>query len=140
VAAAPSHSVSELLTKWRVCDQESLQGLIPLVYSELRCIAQHHLRQERPDPTLQSTELVHQAYLRPMKQGPAQIENRAHFLGVASRLKRQILVDHARGRGAAKRGGGFKLELDEPPAADPLDTAALRGVLVHGGRCIFRPW
>jgi RNA polymerase sigma factor (TIGR02999 family) len=132
VAEAPSQSVSELLIKWRAGDQESLQVLIPLVYAELRRIAQHHLRQERPDHTLQSTALVHEAYLRLMKQGPAEIENRAHFLGVASRLMRQILVDHARGRAAAKRGGAFKLELNEanaPQVSRSLDLVALDDAL-----------
>ena len=75
--------------------------LIPVVYEELRRIAQHHLRQKRPDHTLQST---------------ADIENRAHFMAVASRLMRQILVDHARRHRAAKRGGGLKLELTEAMA------------------------
>jgi RNA polymerase sigma factor (TIGR02999 family) len=119
VAEAPSQSVSELLVKWRAGDQEALQVLIPLVYSELRRIAQHHLRQERPDHTLQSTALVHEAYMRLMKQAPSGIENRAHFLAVASRLMRQILVDHARGHRAAKRGGGYKLELTEARSSQP---------------------
>jgi DNA-directed RNA polymerase specialized sigma24 family protein len=96
VAEAP-HSVSELLIKWRAGDQEALQVLVPLVYSELGRIAQHHLRQERPEHTLQSTALEHEAYLRQMKPAPVEIENRAHFLAVASRRMRQILVDHARG-------------------------------------------
>lgn len=113
VSETPSQPVSTLLSKWRAGDQEALQALIPLVYQELRRIAQHHLRQERPDHTLQGTALVHEAYLRLMKQGPAEIENRAHFVAVASRLMRQILVDHARGHRAAKRGGGVKLELNE---------------------------
>jgi RNA polymerase sigma factor (TIGR02999 family) len=120
-----------LLSKWRAGDKEALEVLIPLVYQELRRIAQHHLRQERSDHTLQSTALVHEAYLRMMKQGPAEIENRAHFMAVASRLMRQILVDHARGHRAAKRGGGLKLELHEAmnaqkaPSVDliALDTA-----------------
>ena len=102
--------------------------LIPVVYEELRRIAQHHLRQERPDHTLQSTALVHEAYLRLMKQGPADIENRAHFMAVASRLMRQILVDHARRHRAAKRGGGLKLELTEAMAlqkAPNVDLIAL---------------
>jgi RNA polymerase sigma factor (TIGR02999 family) len=132
VAETPSQSVSELLVKWRAGDPEALRVLIPLVYSELRRIAQHHLRQERPDHTLQSTALVHEAYLRLMKQGPAQIENRAHFLGVASRVMRQILVDHARGHRAAKRGGGFKLELTEAISSQQsqkLDLVALDDAL-----------
>jgi RNA polymerase sigma factor (TIGR02999 family) len=132
VAEAPSQSVSELLINWRGGDQEALQLLIPLVYSELRRIAQHHLRQERPDHTLQSTALVHEAYLRLMKQGPAQIENRVHFLAVASRLMRQILVDHARGHRAAKRYGGYKLELSEAHSLQhgaDLDLIALDDAL-----------
>jgi RNA polymerase sigma factor (TIGR02999 family) len=126
-----SSPVTELLAKWRAGDQEAFRALIPLVYRELRRIAQHHLRQERPDHTLQSTALVHEAYLRLMKQGPADIENRAHFFAVAAHLMRQILVDHARRRRAAKRGSGLKLELTEaisvqvPPNVDliALDTA-----------------
>lgn len=109
----PSQPVSALLNKWRAGDEQALQTLIPLVYQELRRIARYHLGRERPDHTLQSTALVHEAYLRLMKQGPAEIENRAHFLAVASQLMRQILVDHARRHRAAKRGGGLKLELNE---------------------------
>ena len=116
VPERPSQPVSTLLTKWRAGDPEALQALIPLVYQELRRIAQHHLSQERSDHTLQSTALVHEAYLRLMKQGAADIENRGHFLAVASRLMRQILVDHARAHRAAKRGSGLKLELDEDMA------------------------
>jgi RNA polymerase sigma factor (TIGR02999 family) len=102
------------------------------VYQELRRIAQHHLRQERPDHTLQSTALVHEAYIRLMKQGPAEIENRGHFMAVASRLMRQILVDHARGHRAAKRGGGLKLELKEDMGlqkAPSVDLIALDNAL-----------
>jgi RNA polymerase sigma factor (TIGR02999 family) len=109
--------VSALLGRWRAGDQEALQALIPLVYQELRRIAHHHLRQERPDHTLQSTALVHEAYLRLMKQEPAEVANRGHFLAVASQLMRQILVDHARGHRAAKRGGGLKLELKDAMTA-----------------------
>lgn len=114
----PPQPVSILLGKWRAGDQEALQVLIPLVYEELRRIARRQLRQERPDHTLQSTALVHEAYLRLMKQAPAEVENRAHFLGVASQLMRQILVDHARRHRAAKRGGGLKLELQDAMAAE----------------------
>jgi len=124
--------VSALLSKWRAGDQEALQALIPLVYQELRRIAQYHLQQERPDHTLQSTALVHEAYLRLMKQGPAEVANRAHFLAVASQLMRQILVDHARGRRAAKRGAGFKLELNDainPQKPETMDLIALDDAL-----------
>ena len=126
-----SHSVTDLLTKWRAGDQEAFKALIPLVYHELRRIARHYVRQERPDHTLQSTALVHEAYLRLMRQESLDIENRAHFFAVAAHLMRQILVDHARRRGAVKRGSGLKLELNEaisvevPPNVDliGLDTA-----------------
>jgi RNA polymerase sigma factor (TIGR02999 family) len=117
VPEPPSQPVSVLLGQWRAGDQQALQVLIPLVYEELRRIARRHLRQERPDHTLQSTALVHEAYLRLMKQSPAEVENRAHFLGVASQLMRQILVDHARRHRAAKRGGGLKLELQDAMVA-----------------------
>jgi RNA polymerase sigma factor (TIGR02999 family) len=117
--------VSALLSKWRAGDPEALQALIPLVYQELRRIARHHLQQERPDHTLQSTALVHEAYLRLMKQGPAEVANRTHFLAVASQLMRQILVDHARGRRAAKRGGGFKLELNDAVSAQKTQSVDL---------------
>ena len=124
--------VSALLIKWRAGDPEALQALIPLVYQELRRIAQHHLQQERPDHTLQSTALVHEAYLRLMKQEPAGVANRAHFLAVASQLMRQILVDHARGHRAAKRGSGLKLELKDAMGAQKpqnIDLVALDDAL-----------
>lgn len=132
VSESSPQPVSALLVKWRAGDQEALQALIPLVYQELRRIAQYHLSQERPDHTLQSTALVHEAYLRLVKQAPAEVENRAHFLAVASRLMRQILVDHARGHRAAKRGGGLKLELQDAMAeqkAQNIDLIALDNAL-----------
>jgi RNA polymerase sigma factor (TIGR02999 family) len=87
---------------------------MPLVYAELRRMASHHLRRERGDHTLQSTALVHEAYLRLAGQDPPQWQNRAHFFAIAARLMRQILVDHARGRDAKKRGSGAcTLKLDE---------------------------
>ncbi len=78
---------------------------MPLVYDELRGLAHHYLRQERSDHTLQSTALVHEAYLRLAGQNPPQWQNRAHFFGIAAHIMRQILVEYARGRSAAKRGG-----------------------------------
>jgi RNA polymerase sigma factor (TIGR02999 family) len=125
VPEPPAQPVSALLGRWRAGDQQALQVLIPLVYEELRRIARHHLRQERPDHTLQSTALVHEAYLKLMDQGPADVENRAHFLAVSSRLMRQILVDHARRHRAAKRGGGLKLELKDVMATQKVQDIDL---------------
>ncbi len=107
-----SHPVSELIVRWKAGDEAALQTLIPLVYKELRDIARHHLQRERPGHTLQSAALVHEAYLRLIDQRPFDTENRAHFLAVASRLMRQILVDYARSHGAAKRGADRRVELD----------------------------
>lgn len=132
VSKSSTQPVSALLMKWRAGDQEALQALIPLVYQELRRIAQHHLQQERSDHTLQSTALVHEAYLRLMKQAPADVTNRTHFLAVASQLMRQILVDHARGHRAAKRGGGFTLELNDAMGSQKpqnMDLVALDDAL-----------
>ena len=108
----PSQPVTELLVRWRAGDQGALEELVPLVYQELRAIARHHLHRERPGHTLQSAALVHEAYLRLVDQRPFDTENRAHFLAVASRLMRQILVDYARSHGAAKRGADHTIELD----------------------------
>lgn len=97
---------------------------MPLVYEELRRLAHHYLSRERPDHTLQSTALVHEAYLRLAGQDPPQWQNRAHFFGIAAHLMRQILVEHARGRGTAKRGGTVThLALDESiSGAQPSDV------------------
>ena len=108
----PSQPVSELLVRWRAGDREALEKLVPLVYKELREIAHYHLQRERPGHTLQSAALVHEAYLRLADQKPFEADNRAHVLGVASRLMRQILVDYARSHAAAKRGADLKVELD----------------------------
>jgi len=103
-----------------------------LVYKELRDIARHHLRRERPGHTLQSAALVHEAYLRLVDQRPFDTENRAHFLAVASRLMRQILVDYARTHGAAKRGADRTVELDTSvvlPQVRSADVVALDDAL-----------
>lgn len=124
----PANSVSLLLGEWRKGDQQALKVLIPLVYADLRRIAQRHLRQERPDHTLQSAALVNEAYLRLLKQGPADVKNRPHFLAIASRLMRQILVDYARSHQAAKRGGGLKVDLSDCMGSEDardLDLIAL---------------
>jgi len=108
----PSQPVSELLLRWRAGDREALEKLVPLVYKELREIAHYHLQRERPGHTLQSAALVHEAYLRLADQKPFEADNRAHFLAVASRMMRQILVDYARSHAAAKRGADLRVELD----------------------------
>jgi RNA polymerase sigma factor (TIGR02999 family) len=105
--------ITELLAQWQGGNQEAIQSLLPLIYDELRRLAQHHLRGERSEHTLQSTALVHEAYLRMVKPGSVRFKNRAHFFAIASQLMRQILVDYARSRGAAKRDGGSRVTLDE---------------------------
>ena len=112
-----SNPVTELLIRWRGGDRAALEELMPLVYDELRRLARHYLQMERIDHTLQSTALVHEAYLRLAGENAPQWQNRAHFFGIAARLMRQILVEHARGHRAAKRGGGAcTLTLDEAVA------------------------
>lgn len=108
-----SQPIGVLLANWRAGDEESLHRLLPLVYDELRRLAHNYLRKERPGHTLQSAALVHEAYLCLMKQQPMEFKNRAHFFAVCAQLMRQILVQYARRRNAAKRDGGYKLTLDE---------------------------
>ncbi len=107
-----SQPVSELLAKWQAGDQEAFRALVPLVYNELRRLAHRYLRKERPDHTLQSTALVHEAYLRLTRQEAVHFENRAHFFAISAQLMRQILVEYARRRRAAKRDGGYKVTLE----------------------------
>jgi len=116
VSGLSSKPVSELLAKWQAGDQEAFRALVPLVYQELRRLAHRYLRSERPDHTLQSTALVHEAYLRLANQGPVRFENRAHFLAVSAQLMRQILVQYARRRHAAKRDAGHKVALEDAEA------------------------
>ncbi|HSZ62808.1 MAG TPA: sigma-70 family RNA polymerase sigma factor [Terriglobales bacterium] len=107
-----SKIVKQLLDEWHAGEDEALRALVPLVYAELRRVAHQYLRKERADHTLQSTALVHEAYLRLEKQGAAKFENRAHFLAICARLMRQILVDYGRSRDTAKRDGGDRVTLD----------------------------
>jgi RNA polymerase sigma factor (TIGR02999 family) len=120
-----SGQVTELLQHWRQGDEKALHALVPLVYKELRRLAHYHLQSERPDHTLQSAALVHEAYLRLMGAQPVDLQNRAHFIGVASRLMRQVLIDYARERKAAKRDGGCKIEFDHLDALAVHDDAEL---------------
>ncbi len=114
IVTMPAEAVTQLLLSWRDGNKSALDELLPLVYAELRRLADSQLRNERPGHTLQSTALVHEAYLRLVGQKDAQWQNRAHFFAVAARVIRRILVDHARARSAAKRGLGVaKLSLDE---------------------------
>jgi RNA polymerase sigma factor (TIGR02999 family) len=109
-----SNPVTALLIRWREGDPQALEALMPLVYEELRRLAHYYLQRERREHTLQSTALVHEAYLRLAGQNAPQWQNRAHFFGIAAHLMRQILVEYARGHSAAKRGGSAcKLTLDE---------------------------
>lgn len=98
--------ITALLHEFASGDKSALDRLVPLVYPELRRLARSYMRNERPGHTLQPTALVHEAYARLVKQEQPDYSNRAHFLGVAAQVMRQILIDHARTRDAEKRGGG----------------------------------
>lgn len=103
----PAGDVTGLLLRLRSGDERAADQLFPLVYDELRRAAQRALRRERDDHTLRPTELVHEAWFKLAGPTPEPLHNRAHFLGVAARAMRQVLVDHARRRNAGKRGGAF---------------------------------
>ena len=127
-----SGQVTELLHQWTQGDEKALRALAPLVYKELRRLAHYHLQSERPDHTLQSTALVHEAYLRLLGGQPPELQNRAHFVAVASRLMRQILVDYARERRASKRDGGCRIAfeyLDALPVTGDTELLALNDAL-----------
>ena len=110
----PPKEVSRLLVDWGNGDQAALDELIPLVYDELRRLAGRYMRRESQGHTLQTSALVNEAYLRLVDQRSVQWQNRAHFFGVAAQLMRRILVDHARSRSRAKRGGrALMVSLDE---------------------------
>jgi len=132
VSTSPSKPVTELLLKWRAGDAQALQALLPLVYGELHRVAHRHLQGERPNHTLRSTELVHEAYLRLVDQKPSEFESRSHFLAVLALLMREILVDYARKHRAAKRGYGCKITLDPAlavPEEQDLDVVAVDDAL-----------
>ncbi len=121
--------ISELLQSWSEGDQTALDQLIPLVYDELRRMAASYLRRRGAQNSLQPTAIVHEVYLRLLGRRDVHFENRAQFFGLASHLIRAILVDHARQRRAAKRGGGWrKVELTEAlsvESAREVDMIAL---------------
>ena len=112
--------VTQLLMKWSEGDQTALDQLIPLIYDELHRLAERHLRHERAGHTLQATALVNEAYLRLVDERGVSWQNRAHFYAIAARRMRHILVEHARSRDAAKRGGGqYKLSLSKVDRITP---------------------
>jgi RNA polymerase sigma factor (TIGR02999 family) len=119
--------VTQVLLDWGQGDQSALDKLMPLVYGELRRMARQHLNRERPGHTLQTTDLIHETYLKLVDQRRVNWQNRAHFFGVSAQLMRRILVDSARRRKRAKRGGGaLVLSLDERVLVSkpPLDIVA----------------
>jgi RNA polymerase sigma factor (TIGR02999 family) len=125
--------VTKLLGQWQGGDREALNALTPLVYNELRRLAQSYINRERGNHTLQGTALVHEAYLRLIDQRQMEWHSRNHFFALAAELIRRILVDHARAKVAAKRGGhNIKLSLQdaiEPASNEDLDLVALDDAL-----------
>jgi RNA polymerase sigma factor (TIGR02999 family) len=128
----PGPGITQLLLDWSRGDQSALEALTPLVYAELRRLAASYMRRERPDHTLQSTALVHEAYVRLVDQR-VEWKSRSHFFGIAAQMMRRILVDHAKQHKSAKRGSGIRpVTLDEPllVARQPsLDIVALDDAL-----------
>ena len=121
-----THEVTRLLLDWRNGDEAALERLTPLVYAELRRLARRYMRGEREGHTLDGTALVHEAYIRLAGGGGPEWQNRAHFYGVAARLMRQILVEHARRHHADKRGGGERAAvLEESAVLTPARAAGL---------------
>jgi RNA polymerase sigma factor (TIGR02999 family) len=127
IANQEAADVTRLLAAWNDGNRDALDSLIPLVYDELRCLAERYLRKERPGHTLQPTALVHEAFFKLIDQRRVQWQNRAHFFGIAAKSMRRILVDHARARSAAKRppiASRIPLE-DIDAAADRADVDVL---------------
>jgi RNA polymerase sigma factor (TIGR02999 family) len=128
-----SGDITQLLERWSLGDIESFNVLVPIVYEELKKLADHYLRQERDGHTLQPTALVHEAFLRLRGVRDMRLENRAHFYGAAAQVMRRVLVEHARRRNADKRGSGVAAgELTaalEQPVDVRLDLLALSDAL-----------
>ncbi len=128
MAAPQSDEISALLLEWKGGDARAFERLLPILYEELKRLARHQLRGESTGHTLQTTALVHEAYLR-LVGSDLTWEGRGHFFAVAATVMRRVLVDHARGRGRAKRGGGavaIGLQEELAPAAErPADLLDL---------------
>jgi RNA polymerase sigma factor (TIGR02999 family) len=131
--SSESHDVTQLLINWREGDEDGSARLMPLVYDELRQLVRDDFQRERSDHTRESNALVHEAYSRMVDDKKTNWKDRAHFYGVAARVMRQILVDHARAQNAAERGGlEQKLSLDEArdlPTDNKVDLVALDDAL-----------
>lgn len=134
MSSLPPQKVTQLLLEWRGGDQRALDQLMPLVYDELRRLAGHYMRSERPEHTLQPTALVNEAYLR-LVDMQVSWQDRAHFFAVAARLMRRLLVDHARANQRLKRKGeGPKVPLDdalEVSSASASEVVALDEALTR---------
>jgi RNA polymerase sigma factor (TIGR02999 family) len=140
VSQADPGEVTRLLVRWSSGEEQALAELTPLVYGELRRIASRYLRKERSDHTLQATALVNEAYLRLVDQTRVDWKNSLHFMALASQMMRRILVDHARTRRYAKRGGGARpisleaapeVSMDAAPDLIEVDEALDRLAEVH---------
>ena len=107
------HGVTQLLRRWSNGNQEALQELLPIIYEELRRVAHQSLHRDRDNQTLQTTALVHEAYIKLMDQRSVNWQNRAHFFAIAAQAMRRILIDNARRRSSGKRGKGDKVALDD---------------------------
>jgi len=133
VGQTSTNEITKLLHGWQGGDGAALDALVPVVYKELRRLAHYELRKERPDHTLQSTALVHEAYFRLVGRDLPQWEGRTHFFAIAAQLMRQILVDYARRRRASKRGSGVcMLTLDDAmamPQGKDVDVVAVDDAL-----------
>jgi len=126
IPSLPPQEVTQLLVDWGNGNQAALDRLMPLVYTELRQLAHRYMRRERPGHTMQTTALIHEAYLRLVDQNQVRWQHQAHFFGIAARLMRQILIEHARSRTRAKRGGGVgTISLDEAAIVSQARATAL---------------
>jgi len=123
-----SGPVTILLERWAGGDEQALSALVPLVHAELKRIARGKLRAERANHTLQSAALVNEVFLRLVGSAPQELQNRAHFVAIASKLMRQILVDHSRQRHALKRDGGDRVDLEAIDALEAGNDAELIGL------------
>jgi len=125
----PQADVTALLVDWSNGDRQALEDVMPLVYGELRRLAGSYLRRERSEHTLQSTAIVHEAFLRLVNQREVRWQSRAHFYGIAAQMIRRILVDHARSHQAEKRGAcALRVELEEGMAVSSRQEVDLVGL------------